>query len=557
MLETLHIQNYALIGEAAIEFAPGFNALTGETGAGKSILIGALNLALGARASSEAVRQGAKQLRVDAVFRIAAPSRRLRTLLKENDLELEDGELFISRSVTAEGRSRARVCGAPVPIGALAAIGDELVDLHGQHEHQSLLRVERQLDLLDAYAGAEQDASAVGDAVAEIRRIEARLGELAQDDRERNRRLEFLRFEVAEIDAAGLDAGEEEELRTRQRQVANAERLTALATQAYALLYEAEGTAANDTLSQALQDVEDLSEIDPELRPLAEQLRSAQTQVEAIAEELLSYSGRMEYEPGELDTLNERLSLIADLKRKYGEDVPAILAYRHRAAAELEELDHRDARLAELQEERAERRAAAEARATALTKKRRAAAQQLEKRVTAALQDLGMQAGAFVVRLTPTELGSRGADHAEFLLAANPGETPRPLKSVASGGEISRVMLALKTVFASADKIPTLVFDEIDAGVGGAVAVKVAERLRELAASHQVICITHIAQIAAAAGGHHRVAKRVAHGRTETGVERLTPDERKEELARLLDGSVSEVSLRHAEALLEQQQPTV
>lgn len=550
MLETLRVKNFALIDEVEIELKSGLSALTGETGAGKSILVGALNLVLGARASAETVRQGAKKAHIEAIFDVGNPSKALRALLDEHDVELEDGRLLLARTISAEGRSRAYAGGALVPVGVLAQLGDELVDLHGQHDHQSLLRTDRQLDLLDAFAGCEALRIEVADLVGKLRQTQAAIDELATEDRERERRLEFLRFEAGEIDEAGFVPGEEEELRSRQRRIANAESLVSLSGEAYAALYENEEGAAVDRIDAALKALENLADIDPELRALVDRAERARTELEDLAAEVRRFSEIEEFDPEELEEVNQRLALLSNLKRKYGDSVEAILAYRDKAAAEIEQYAQRDERLAALRKECEALQVRAVEKAESLSKKRKAAGRKLEKETTTALQDLGMKGGVFEVHFDRQDLALSGLDKASFLLAANPGEAPKALKQVASGGEMSRIMLALKTVSAHADAIPTLIFDEIDAGVGGAVANHVAARLQELGASHQVLCITHLPQIAAAAGQHLRVEKRTAKGRTATAVERLEADARIEEVARMLDGSVSDVSLEHARQLL-------
>ncbi len=550
MLELLRIQNYALIDELEVEFKAGLNALTGETGAGKSIIIGALNLVLGARATSEAVRDGADRARIEAVFRIPKPSRRLRNILDEFEVALDGGELIISRTISADGKSRAHAGGTLLPLNALSQIGDELVDLHGQHDHQSLLLPERQLDLLDGFAGVDSDVAVLADNVSELRKLEKSIAELEADDRERARRVEFLKFEVAEINAANLQPGEEDEVRSRRNFITNAEQIYTTAARAYQHLYEGEGDAAIDKIDAALAAISELHAIDARFAALQESLAALRNSAQDISTELRGFTEAVEYDAQELDELNRRLSQIADLKRKFGDSIAAILTYRDEAVVEIQRFDSRDQQLIELRRQHASLLNSATERAQSISGKRRAAAAKLDKKITAALQELGMKGGVLETRFEETALTKGGIDRVEFLLAANPGERPKPLRQVASGGEISRVMLAIKTVLAGADRIPTLIFDEIDAGVGGAVANKVAQRLRDLAATHQTICITHLPQIAAVAAAHFTVAKATTKGRTSTRVQFLSPGERTKELARLLDGSLSDVSLKHAEELL-------
>lgn len=552
MLETLRIQNYALIDAVEMDFRGGFNALTGETGAGKSILIGALELALGARASGEVLREGADRATIEAVFRVPRPSPRLKRILKANDIEAADGEILLSRTMAADGRSRGYVCGRLTPFTVLAEIGDELVDLHGQHEHQSLLRPDRQLDLLDAFAGTEADANVVAERVETLRAIDREVAALETDDRERLRQLEFLRFEVNEIDAASLARGEEEDVRSRVNLITNAEAVFTLTNRVYTLLYENDGQTAIDLIDAAVRDLEELAGFDERYRGLAAQLAEIRAGVETVAGDTRAHVDGLEFDPQELERLNARLALLRDLKRKYGATVQEILEYRDKAAARIEAYEKRDERLASLRRDRDALQTETEAAAASLSRKRAAAAQRLNKKVTEMLQELGMKGGNFKARIENIPLCAQGIDRIEFLLAANPGERLKPLRQVASGGEISRIMLALKAVFAGADRIPTLVFDEIDAGVGGAMARKVAQKINELAQSHQVICITHIPQIAAAARTHFRVAKETGQKRTTTSVMEVRGEDRVAEVARLLDGSVSAVSLEHARALLRE-----
>ena len=552
MLETLRIQNYALIDDLEVDFTGGFNILTGETGAGKSIIVGALNLVLGARASNETVREGARQAKIDAVFRVPRPSKRLDGLLKQHGIECEDGELLLSRVVTADGRSRGYVGGSLAPISVLAEVGDELVDMHGQHEHQSLLKPDRQLDLLDGFADAETLVADVREVVGQLRDLEKAIAELETEDRERLRRIEFLRYETSEIDAAGMRSGEEEDLKARRNLIANAEKIFSLAAHARTALYEGEETSAIGSVDAASADLTELAAIDERFRPMLEQLGAARATVEEVATDLRAYADGLDFDPRELDSVNERLVVIGGLKRKYGNSVEAVLEYREKAKAEIDAFESRDKRLLEMQNRRKEISDRAEKMALALSQKRKTAARKLDKQVSSALQDLGMKGGRFETSIETTALCLNGVDRVEFLLSANPGEKLKPLRQVASGGEVSRIMLALKAVLAQADKIPTLIFDEIDAGVGGHIARNVVNKLRELARSHQTICITHIAQIAAGADTHFHVAKAAQKGRTATTVAPVENEARVEEIARLLDGSVSEVSLRHARALIDE-----
>jgi len=551
MLETLRIKNYALIDDIEVVFREQFNVLTGETGAGKSIIVGALNLVLGARASSEVVRNGCKSAKIDALFRLIDISPRLAEILDEHALELEGDELLVSRVVSAEGRNRAYAAGTLISVSVLSRIGDELVDMHGQHEHQSLLKADRQLDLLDGYAKTAAAAAGVGEQVDELRAITAQIEALESDDRERARRVDFLKFEVKEIDDARPVAGEEEDLHGRRNLIVNAEKIFSVASAAHRRFSEAEdGASALDAVGGAVRDLEELASVDGRFADLSDQAQRVYAEIEAIAEELRGYATEVEFSPQELDEVNLRLTKLAELKRKYGDTVEAILAYRDQAREEIDGFENRDRRLAELGDQKAEVEKRAMAGAKTLSKRRKRAAGELDKKVASALHELGMEGAQFETRIEAADLSRTGVDRVGFYLSANPGEKLKPLRQVASGGEVSRIMLALKVVFANADMIPTLIFDEIDAGVGGAVATKVADKLAELAQFHQTICITHLPQIAAAAATHYHVWKATKDGTTATGVARVEDDARVNELARLLDGSLTEVSRDHARALL-------
>lgn len=550
MLETLHIRDYALIEELEIEFGAGFNVLTGETGAGKSIVVGALGLALGARASSDTIRAGAQKAHVEVVFRLNTLPLELQALLAEQDIALEDNEIILSRTVAADGRSRALVNGHTVPIAVLAAIGDELVDLHGQHEHQSLLRPECQLRLLDAFASAEDMVAEVSALVGRLNKIRGEIERLESDDRERARQADFMRYELEEIDHAGLTPGEEEEQRERLHLITHAEKVHQLANEAHTALYESETVSAMDALNVALRDLEELAQIDAVFGELAAQLGEARVGVESVASELRQYTNRMEFDPEEINQLNGRLSSISNLKRKYGPDIEAILAYRNKTAAALSEYENRDAVLEQLRAEQRQLLAQAEKKAKDLSMRRGEAARKMDKEALRFLKALDMPNARFETRMEPTELGARGVDKITFMLSANAGEPLKPLRQVASGGEISRIMLALKAVFAEQDTVPTLVFDEIDAGIGGATARRVAETLADLSERRQVLCITHLAQLAGPAQKHFMVLKSQNKNVTTTEVTALTGTDREKEIARLLDGSVSPASLKHAKALL-------
>lgn len=550
MLESVHIRDYALIAALDIEFQPGLNVLSGETGAGKSIVVDALGLALGARAFSDAVRSGAEKASVEAVFRMPGPSQRVSILLAEQEIPRDDEVLILSRTVTTDGRSRAQINGKATTIAALAAIGDELVDLHGQHEHQSLLRSECQMELLDAFAGTTDAAQTMRDVMSRLSHLQREIHTIESNERDRARQSDFLRYEIGEIDAAGIYPGEEEELRGRLHLITHSETIFSLANTAYAALYESETSSALDEALRALNGLEALASIDERFAEQRNALQEACAAMENVASELREYTNRIEFDPEELDEVNRRLSIINDLKRKYGPDIAAILDYRAKAAVSLGALDCCDERLSSLRKEHDSLLETAQSQADLLSKNRKKMSGNLDRQVMTALHELDMPHASFSTQIETIPLCANGIDKISFLLSANAGEPLKPLRQVASGGEISRIMLAIKAVFAEQDTVPVLIFDEIDAGIGGAAARRVAEKLSVLSSSHQVICITHLPQIAAAANAQFLVRKALAGERSATMVDPLNTRERESEIARLLDGSISKVSLDHARSLL-------
>ncbi|MFA7691902.1 MAG: DNA repair protein RecN [Candidatus Hydrogenedentales bacterium] len=552
MLETLHIRDYAIIDNLSVEFKPGLNVLSGETGAGKSIVVGALGLVLGGRASADVIRSGARKTVLDLIVRLDAAQAPLLTLLEDLDIPVEEDQLILSRSIAADGRNRVLANGRVIPVSVLTSIGDELVDLHGQHEHQSLFKPECQLRLLDACAGVESLVEEIKVLVKEMHQRAADIERLEADDRDRIRQVEFMRHELSEIDGAALIPDEEEQLREQLHRINNAETIYRLASSAYAALYESDGVSAVDILAEALKSLEELEQIDADFREQARYVSEARISIEAVASELRRFTGIIEYDPEQINHLNERLSLISTLKRKYGNDVRAILAYREKTAKALAEFEDRDERLLVLRKEYRELVDRAHEKATILSQKRHKAAQTMDGAIQRMLRTLDMPNASFKSHLEAVKLNKDGIDKLSFMLSANKGEALKPLRQIASGGEISRIMLALKSVFAAQDTVPTLVFDEIDAGIGGSTARRVARALTALAQRHQVICITHLAQIAATAQTHFVIEKSETKDGTTTKVREVRDTERELEIARLLDGSASGASLKHAKVLIDE-----
>ncbi len=568
MLEEIDIRNFAVAEHVRLRFAPGFTAITGETGAGKSLIIDALALLLGGRADPDVVRAGAAAARVEGVFRVA-PQRdeALDELLAEAGIEPEDGLLIISREVPRQGRAVARINGRAVVQSTLAALGRRLVDIHGQEDQLSILRPAEHLGHLDRFAALEAERVAVAALVTQLREVRAAIRRLTEDERERARRQDRLTFEVQEIEAARLRPGEEEELRAERQLLASAEELARLSETAHAALTGGGRSAsAVDALGLAAEALAHLARIDPRMAETATLAEALQSQVYDLARELRAYREGVEYNPRRLERIEERLALIAALKRKYGATVAEVLAYAERARAELEELTQGEERLAALREQEEGLRARLAEAAERLSLARRRAACRLAEAVQAEIAGLNLAGGRFAVRferhedpegvpvsLPPVELvapgvepapaGTRtvafdrsGVDRVEFYVSLNPGEPLRPLAKVASGGETARLMLALKTVLGAADAVPTLVFDEVDVGIGGRSGRVVGEKLAALGRHHQVICITHLPQVAARAERHLAVTKRVDGGRTFTEVRELDDEERRRELAAMLGG---------------------
>lgn len=550
MLRELRVRNLAVIEALVVPLAPGLNVLTGETGAGKSILLDALLLVRGARAQSDVIRAGAESAVVEAVFEVEANGSAAGALA-EAGLAAEDGQVVIRRELTRAGRHRAFVNDSPVTVALLERLGDHLVEIHGQHEHQRLLDPARQLDLLDRFAGTEDLRARVAELHAKDRTARGELERTRSFERDRAQREDLLRFQVGELDAARLRPGEEDELRAERRRLQHAERLLAAVAEATAQL-DGESGSALVRLARASRTVHDLGRLDPAFGAPAEPLESAAVQVEEALRMLRALRDSLDVEPGRLEAIDERLDVLTRLKRKYGDTETAMLAFRETAAAELQRLARHEEVLAEQERQEADLRAELTSAASTLSERRQAAARRLQARAEREIRTLGMERADFLVVVEPggaDEVSARGWDRVEFRLSANPGEEPKSLGRVASGGELSRTMLALRTVLAAADGVRTMVFDEVDAGIGGLVAGVVADRLAAVAAGRQVLCVTHLAQIAARADHHLHVSKSVQRGRTRAAVTALTGEARVAELARMLGGE-TRTALGHARELL-------
>ena len=550
MLIELRIRDYAVIHDLTLELGPGLSALSGETGAGKSIIVGALSLLLGERASSDSVRIGAKRAMVEAVFDVSSYPK-LRAHLNDLGIEAEDGLLILRREVAAAGRNRAWINESPTTARTVGELGRSLVDLHGQHEHQTLLRKDTQRSILDAFGEAGQDASAVAEEFHDLARLEAKLKELREHRRELASRVDFLRFQISELDEANVQAGEDQALAEESGRLENSEELLDEATRIHGELYSADG-AITEKISAMAQTLARLKVWDSALEGPHKELQEAYHALTEVGRNLGNYVGTTRHDPVRLEEVRSRLDLMHSLKRKYGPTSEDVIAVCERVRAELDELE--DGRWDEdtLAAEVERMRGKLVSSAASLSKKRQEAATRLEKEVEALLPDLGLPAGTFKVQMEILpEVGSHGAENVEFLVSLNAGFPPTALVRVASGGELSRVMLALKAILARVDQVPTMVFDEIDVGIGGQVASLVATKLKDVARCHQVFVVTHLPQLASRARSHILVEKSEGEGLAAADVRGLTGDARVREIARMLGGDPeSETSQEHARELL-------
>lgn len=573
MLTTLRIKNLALVADLTIELQPGYNVITGETGAGKSILIGALNLVLGERADRTLLRGGCESCTVEAIFDVNRLKSPLAHVLEEAGVEpCESGQLVVKRTFTATGANRQFINGSPTTLNVLSAVGELLVDIHGPHEHQSLLRPACQLALLDAFAKAEPEREAFAELLGRRAALIAEKANLVVDEKTYLQQLELLRFQVQEINAARINPQAEEGLEQDYRRATNAARLLQLSQAALGLLNENEMSllAQCATVGRTLQE---LQRVDPgaaSLLALHEQMLGSLNELHTA---LSRYSDSIELEPARLQELEERINLLQSLKRKYGGGLEAVINFGAEAGQKLAALENRDAELARLNSEIQKIETDVWRAGNKLSERRREAAPRLAKKMRTQLSDLGFKQSSFDVLIStlspntnstdnpltaqsrngsdspsPT-FNSSGLDTIEFQFAPNPGEPARPLRAIASSGELARVMLALKTVLAQEDQIPVLIFDEIDANVGGETAHTVGEKLQQLARHRQVLCVTHLPQVAAPATAHFLASKQQQAGRTVSQLTCLAKPERVTELARMLGGQ-TEVARKHAEALL-------
>ena len=561
MLESLTVRDFALIDHLDLHFGPHLNVLTGETGAGKSIIVGALGLLLGARGGAAEIRTGADSAQVSAVVRLDHDADHLRAWLAEHELPLEEDGVILRRTVRRSGRSTSFIGGVPVQTAQLAQLGQRLFDLHGQHEHQSLLREDQHRRLLDRYAELEPLAGRVAAHHAELAATRVRRRDLERGAAERQREVELLQHAVDEIGAARLAPDEEQELDRERRLLTSHEQISAAVCSAYERTAEA-GGGALAALRAVLDDLRALTALDATFATQQAQVESAFYELEEVADSVRRYRDRLYFDGDRLEAVNERLDQIRALQRKYGESVAAVIAYAEQAREQLARLEHAGTEGEAARRQERELQGALGSAAAELSTRRRAAAAGLHEQVQNALRELGMPRARFTVSIEPRSrngapvITATGAEVVSFQISANAGEPLKPLRAIASGGEISRVMLALKSIFAAADPVGTLVFDEVDAGIGGTVALAVGDKLAQVAQRRQILCITHLATLAARAQTHLQVRKRERDGRTVITVAAVAERERVTELARMLSGDDhAEVSLRHAAELLARHGP--
>lgn len=554
MLVELVVENYAVVERIRVRFHAGLNLLTGETGSGKSIVVDALGLLYGGRASADMVRSGADRARIAGIFEAPA-STAFRKLLEENGVEIEDGELLIEREIQANGKSRAFLGSRPVTAALLKDIAPHLGDIHGQHDQQELFQHDSQLAMIDAAGETSEAVAAVGSVFTRWQTVARELEELDRGEQEKLRLADLWSFQKREIEEAGLHEGEEEELEAERKILGNVSRLEDSAQAAYSVLYEAQGSAIAQ-VKTARKRLEELCRIDESMRETFDLLKPAEIALDEASHSLRHYLGTLESDPARLEHVESRLAAIDKLKRKYGASVGEILAFLADVSGRLAAVETAGERRAQLAKERERLAADYERAARKLSQDRRKAASKLEGQVQEELAALAMAGTTFRVEFTEGGWTAHGVDRVRFLVSPNRGEEPRPLEKVASGGELSRLALALKTCLTGGQKKPktlrTLVFDEVDSGVGGRTAESVGRRLKKLAAANQLLCVTHLPQIAGFGDHHYVVEKHEIKGRTQASIEELTGEARTREIGRMLSGErMTPEALKHAEQLLK------
>jgi DNA repair protein RecN (Recombination protein N) len=544
MLRELRIKNLAIIDDLKVRFEQGLNVLTGETGAGKSIIVDSLSLALGSRAQSDLIRSGEKEAVIQAYFEVGGDKE-----LPDLGIDISDG-LIIRRSLSVSGKSRAYMNDTMVSLQSLSEVGRSLVDIHGQHEHQSLLSVDKHRLLLDSYGKLQGERGEVESFYREVQALKREETDLRQKMKERAHKLDLLRFQINEIDSSALKAGEKEELIEGRIILSNLNRLNELAETAYSMLYGSEGSCV-EKLSYIISKVKEMSSIDHSVSDTLNMLESALPLIEDASLSLRGYRDKHDLEPERLVEIEDRLDLIKKLEKKYGEGIEDIIRYREEAEKELKGLELVDERLDSIEAELKIKEEMLLSSAISLSEKRKKIAKIIEERVKNELKELAFDHAEFVIDIKQEAVSFYGVDRVEFLFSANPGEPPKPLVKIASGGELSRVMLALKSILADFDSISVLIFDEVDAGIGGKTAESVGKKLKALSDRRQVLCTTHLPQIASQGDFHLKTEKGQKGERVYVEVKELSGRARLNEIARMLSGKITEVSLRHAKELIE------
>lgn len=545
MLLQLDIENVAVFEKASVSFESGLNVITGETGAGKSLLINSLNLVLGCRGAHGLIRSGADFAAVNASFF----DKNVDSVLTENGIECDDGNIIISRRLYRDGRNQCRINGASVPVSLLREIGKKLVAIHGQRDNAVLLSAPGQLSFVDSFSGSGELLNQYREAYKNYKSAERSLAQMQSDESERAREIDFLSFQVDEITRAELTDGEEDELLKRRKVLDNAETLSELSREMQQLICGDRGV--RDSLYSALRSGERLSEIDDSLKSCTERLTDIYYELEELGRDISAYSSSVDFNPRELDEIEDRLAVINSLKRKYGGSLEAVIAYGEKSQARLAELMSYDDNLSALEKEAAEQKKEAERLGAELAAVRTKGAEKLAAAINAELATLDMSEARITFAFTDCGLSEHGTRNVEMLFSSNPKSAPAPIEKIASGGELSRIMLALKSVFSDFDKTPTLLFDEIDTGVSGRAAEKIAAKMRRLAGAYQLICVTHLPIIAAAGTNHLLIEKCVDSGGAATSVYPLAPEKRAAELARMISGdNITDVSLENARQML-------
>ena len=547
MLTSLKIENVAIIESAAIEFGCGLNVLTGETGAGKSIVIDSINAILGERTSREIIRTGAQSAKVYAVFEDV--NEKVKAFLDENGIDCEDGVLIINRTLNRDGKNICRLNGAPVTVSMLRELGGELIDIHGQHDSQSLLSPEKHCGFVDGFA---ENADLISDYREKYRRlceIRNSLKKLTTDESSKSQRIDFLTYQIDELEKSDITPGERDELKARKALINNSQKVMESLNTAYMSL-KADG-AGIDMISNAESEISNASEYMESLGEASEKITDIRYELDDIAELVRDAMSEIEFDPSELDDIEERLDLLYRLSKKYGETEEDMLEYLAKAREELDSIAFSEEKVRELQKQEKTALAEAEAAADRLTESRKTAGEKLSKAICSELEFLDMPNVRFVANIEDIGLTENGRDSVEFLISANVGEEPKPLAKIASGGELSRIMLAIKNVLAETDGVDTMIFDEIDTGVSGRAAQKIAMKLRSASKGRQVICVTHLAQIAAQGDVHLYISKSVSDGKTYTNIKSLIEEERVSEIARIMGGmEITRLQLESAREML-------